>query len=106
MRPILATNKPSDLTTRLAEAIQRLHGCDASLVETVPVIETHGGRTVWQGVVHVFNLSGHSKADRCYAWESITESSVRLYAVLHAPPVSSAADAVRASIVRDFRAGR
>jgi len=52
----------------LKGVIGRLHGCEADLVETVPVIETFQGQTVWQGEVEVFNLRGHPKATRCYAW--------------------------------------
>src|SRR5256885_1194913 len=52
----------------LQTVIQKLHGCASTHVESVPVHEVFRGETVWQGDVEVFNLIGHSKAKRCYAW--------------------------------------
>ena len=43
----------------LREVIRRLHGADAAHVESVPVKETFKGKTVWEGVVEVFDLHGH-----------------------------------------------
>ena len=59
--------------------------------------------TVWDGVVAVFALDGHPTAKRAYAWsEPVPESDRRrVVAVLRLPPVASAADAVRSSIVAD-----
>ena len=69
------------------------------------VSEAFLGAAVWDGVVHVFDLSGHPTATRAYAWSSPIEGSTkrRFYAVLHVPPISSPADAVRAAIVADYR---
>jgi hypothetical protein len=52
-------------------------------------------------MMHVFELEGHPRATRAYAWSSPIEGGTkrRFYAVLHVPPVSSPADAVRAAIV-------
>ncbi len=95
-------------TTRVDElrtAIERLHNCKASFVEDVVVVEKFGDKTVWQGSVSVFNLEGHPKATRAYAWSSPIEGSTkrRYYAVLHIPPVDSPEKAVRASIVGDHK---
>jgi hypothetical protein len=92
---------------QLRDAVERMHGCPAQLVEAVAVAEAFEGRPVWQGVVHVFDLQGHRSADGCYAWSSSVEGSDRrrFYAVLGVPPINSAADAVRAAIVAD-RKGR
>jgi hypothetical protein len=48
---------------------------------------------------------GTPTATRAYAWSSPIEGSDkrRFYAVLHVPPISSPADAVRAAIVQDYR---
>jgi hypothetical protein len=45
------------------------------------------GATVWEGVVHVFDLEGHPKATRAYAWSSPIEGSTkrRFFAVLGIP---------------------
>ncbi len=52
----------------LRDVIQRLHGAEAKHVESVPVIEQHQGQTVWEGTVEVFDLIGHPKTHRVYAW--------------------------------------
>jgi hypothetical protein len=59
------------------------------------------------GVVHVFDLTGHPKATRAYAWSSSIEGSDkrRFFAVLHMSPVTSPVEAVRAAIVQERRAG-
>ena len=44
------------------------HHCDATHLETVPVIETFNGRPVWEGDVEVFQIHGHPKAKRGYGW--------------------------------------
>ena len=58
-----------------------------------------------EGVVHVFDLVGHPKATRAYAWSSPIENSEkrRFFAVLHIPPIKSPLDAVRAAIVAEPR---
>jgi len=70
------------------------------------VVEKFGNKNVWSGVVSVFLIKGHHQADKCYAWSSPIEGSIkrRYYAVLHIPPVDSPEKAVRASIVHDLRA--
>jgi hypothetical protein len=71
----------------------------------VPVRERHGEATVWEGVVHVFDITGHPKATEAYVWSSPIEGSDkrRFFAVLHLPPVTSPAEAVRAAIVAEQR---
>ena len=87
----------------LRDAIRDLHGCDAAWVESVPVKETFKGRTVWEGTVQVFDLTGHPTATRCYAWSHAVDYSGtrRFVAVLHEDPVNSPATAVRAAIVKE-----
>ena len=62
-------------------------------------------KTVWEGAVHVFDLSGHPTATRAYAWSSPIEGSTkrRFFAVLHQPPVDTPHTAVRAAIVAEGR---
>jgi hypothetical protein len=88
----------------LREIIKNLHGVDSRHVESVPVKEVFQGKTVWEGVVEVFELVGHPRAHRAYAWahdgERPKESSV---AVLHIAPITSAAAAVRAALIQEFR---
>lgn len=88
----------------LQNAIRRLHECEADYLETVPVTETFQGQAVWQGEVEVFNLRGHPKAMRCYAWSHETEGKgKRVVAVLELPPVVSAQTAVKAAIVAEMK---
>jgi len=90
---------------QLREAVERMHGGKARLLQSVQVKETHQGATVWEGVVHVLELTGHPTATRAYAWSSPIEGSDkrRFFAVLHQPPVTSPVEAVRAAIVQEHR---
>lgn len=87
----------------LKRAVESQHGGKATFVQSVPVKERHKGAVVWEGVVHVFDLTDHPGASRAYAWSHAVDDKGkrRFYAVLHAGPVQSAADAVRAAIVAD-----
>jgi hypothetical protein len=96
----------TDYISELREVIRRLHGVEAKHVESVPVKETFQGRTVWDGMVEVFELVGHPKAPKVYAWAHDTDNPKqprRHVTVLHLHPVTSAVLAVRASIVQEFR---
>lgn len=84
----------------LRDVIHRLHGAEASHRESVSVKETFKGETVWEGIVEVFDLVGHPKASIAYAWKNEPGHHVT---VLHLGPIKSAADAVRAAIVQEFR---
>src|SRR3954447_8249252 len=92
--------------TELRLSVERQHHCRARLAQSVPVKETHEGATVWEGVVHVFDLEGHPKASRAYAWSSPIEGSDkrRFFAVLHLGPVTGPVEAVRAAIVAEAKA--
>jgi hypothetical protein len=83
----------------LRETFKKLHGCEAKHVETVPVIERFKGKTVWEGEVEVFDLTGHPKAKRGYAWAYNKEKGSDTIAVLELPPVISPKTAVQAAIV-------
>jgi hypothetical protein len=90
----------------LKKSVEAQHGGTATLVQAVPVRETFKDQLVWEGVVHVFDLAGHPKAARAYAWSSPIEGSTkrRFFAVLHVGPIKSPLDAVRAAIVAEQRA--
>ncbi|HTW44046.1 MAG TPA: hypothetical protein VMD58_00755 [Acidobacteriaceae bacterium] len=90
----------------LRDVIHRLHGATATHVQSVPVTETFQGKTVWDGVVEVFDLSGHPKADRIYAWSHDTDDPKhpkRYVTVLHIPPIVSPETAVKAAIVQESK---
>jgi hypothetical protein len=94
-------------TRQLGAAIEFQHGGRATFIRSVPVKEMHTGQTVWEGIVHVFDLEGHPKATRAYAWSSPIEGSTkrRFFAVLHIPPIVSPLDAVQAAIVAEHKTG-
>ena len=84
--------------------IRALHKAEPKHVESVPVKETFQGKTVWDGIVEVFELRGHPKAKRVYGWRHETTSkNPRYVTVLHIPPVISPITAVKAAIVQEFR---
>lgn len=90
----------------LRDAIKKLHHCDSTYRESVPVTETFQGKIVWAGTVEVFDLIGHPNAERCYAWahkEGRNDEGTRFVTVLEIPPIDTPKKAVRASIVDSFR---
>jgi hypothetical protein len=83
-----------------------MHKCEATHRETVPVHEVFQGETVWQGLVEVFDLTGHPKAKRCYAWshrEEVNDVDERSVTVLKLPPVISPESAVKAAVMEEIR---
>lgn len=99
----------SDYIARVQVAIMQLHNCGATWRESVPVREVFRGKTLWQGEVEVFDLTGHPKAKRCYGWshpEGADNKGERFVTVLEIPPVTSPETAVKVSIVSDIKAGK
>lgn len=89
----------------LKNVIFELHGAKATHRESVPVKETWNGKTIWEGVVEVFDLDGHPHTDTAYAWSHQTENGPdRHVAVLHMPPALSPLLAVRSALVAEARA--
>ena len=87
----------------LKHAVESQHGGTATLVQSVPVKEEFQGETVWEGTVHVFDLTDNPKATRAYAWSSPIAGSEkrRFFAVLRLGAIKSPVDAVRAAIVAE-----
>jgi hypothetical protein len=90
----------------LKEVIRRLHGVESTHRESVPVKEVFNGETVWEGIVEVFDLHGHPKANTAYAWTHGTDDPdipKRSVTVLHVPPAVSPITAVRVAIMQELR---
>ena len=90
----------------LKAVILNLHGCTATHVETVPVLEEFQGETVWQGEVEVFETRDHPKAKRIYAWGHVSgddDQGRRYICVLELPPVTSPQTAVKAGIMSEIK---
>jgi hypothetical protein len=83
--------------------IEHLHHCRVVHLATIPVHEVFHGQTVWKGEVESFLVLGHRMAQKAYGWTEGKGDKERFFAVLEIPPVRSALDAVRASIVADAK---
>ena len=94
-----------DYIEELRDVIQRLYGVDATHVESVPVEEMFEGKSMWKGIVEVFDLKDHSSATRAYAWAYETDNpkKPRHVIVLHRDSVTSPLLAVRAAIIEEFK---
>jgi len=87
----------------LKDVIERIHSCKAERVESVPVREVFNGRAVWEGVVEVFEITGHPKAAHCYGWSYKDGRKTRFMTVLELPPVDSARKAVQVAIAAEAK---
>jgi hypothetical protein len=90
----------------LRDVIHKLHGAKAQYVQSVAVREMFENKIVWDGVVEVFDLADHPKANRIYAWAHDTDDlkqPKRYVTVLHIPPVVSPQTAVRAVILQEYK---
>ncbi len=90
----------------LRGAVEELHECQATHVESVPVNEVFQGKPVWEGIVEVFELKGHPDAGSCYAWshpDGVGDSETRFVAILKISPIDSPLKAVRAAALKDLR---
>jgi hypothetical protein len=89
----------------LQDVIRHRYGVVSHHVESVPVKETFEGKTIWEGIVEVFELIGHPKASKVYAWAYETDNpkKPRHVTVLHLGTATSPFLAVRAAIVEEFR---
>ena len=98
--------KQTTETDELGRAIEHLHNCAAHYRSTETLVEHFEGEDVWEGEVHIFDVT-HSDTDTCYAWSSPVEGPAgrRFYAVLKQPPIETPHDAVRTSILADYKPG-
>jgi hypothetical protein len=70
-------------------------GCVVSHRETVPVLETYKGQTVWDGVVEVFDVA--TPPPECiYAWAVKSDKGPQYVAVKGGGRIDSPLAAVRA----------
>jgi len=98
-----------DYIAELQAALLNLHGVSSTYVESVPVVEEFHGETVWEGEVEVFDIRGHPKAKRAYAWGHATgeEDQARRYVtVLELPPVNSPQSAVKVAVAAEIKNAR
>lgn len=93
-------------TDLLREAVESTFRCKATFVQSVPIYESFKWQAIWNGSVHVFDLTdGPSGAARAYAWTSgRPDGSRRAVVVLHSPPVAGPREAVRSVITAEKKA--
>ncbi len=90
---------PSSIRT-LRWAVESAHGCAAKYIGKVTVHEKRSGSSVWYGCVHIFDLTEHPKAQRCYAWaiDGHVGHEPQIVTALHRGPISGPEEAVRAAL--------
>ena len=66
-------------------------------------MEQFEGQTACQGTVEVFDLIGHPKAKRAYAWTYRDGDKHKTIAVLEIPPVDSPQSAVKVAIASETK---
>ena len=93
---------------QLKHAVESQHVGKATFIQSVAVKETTDDKAVWEGRVHNFALAGNKLARRAYAWSAPIEGSTkrRFFAVLHTNKINSPVEAVRATIVQEYRETR
>jgi hypothetical protein len=84
---------------QLKRVIETQHGAKGTFVRSVKVHRSVGGQANWDGVVHVFDLNGHPKAKRAFAWSSPISGSgsPRFFAVLQMGGIATPIQAVKAA---------
>ena len=89
---------PPETIEEQKRAILAVHGATARHVESVPVREVFRKLVAREGVVEVYDIQGHPKAKRCYAWTVEESGQLKTTAVLEIPPVDSPQTAVKIAI--------
>jgi hypothetical protein len=80
----------------LGDAIRATHGCESEYLGLKNVRAQFTHEVAWDGCVFVFQLSGHPKAERCYAWNHSDGNMITT--VLEIAPVDCAEAAVHVAI--------
>ena len=83
-------------------AVERAAGAAAEHAESVPIVETFRGQTVWEGIVEVFRVALPAPT-RAYGWAVESPEGPQFIAVLGTPPIDSPLAAVRAWIVSQVK---
>jgi hypothetical protein len=95
----------SERIAKLKEAIEAMHRCKARHIASEPVIDLFRGEVAWGGVVETFDIEGHPKTKRCYAWSFLENGKPQYTTVLEIPPVDSPQSAVKVAIASKGRKG-
>lgn len=93
----------SERIDKLKDAIEVMHCCKAAHVASEVVIELFQGEVAWDGVVETFDITGHPKAKRCYAWSYRECEGTQFVTVLQIPPVDSPEAAVKVAVASEAK---
>lgn len=88
----------SERIDKLQDAVETMHKCKARHVRSELIIESFRGDVAWDGIVEIFDIEGHPKAKRCYAWSFVENGQPQYTTVLELPPVDSPQSAVKVAI--------
>ena len=88
----------SERIDKIRHAVETTQHCKARHVGYEMVIELFRDELAWDGIVDIFDLEGHPKAKRCYAWSFMQDGEPQYTTVLEIPPVDSAETAVKIAI--------
>lgn len=86
-------------------ALERATGCPVKHLESVPVVETFRGETVWKGIVEVFTVT-QPPPKLAYAWPIEGQTEREFVTVLGDAPVDSPIAAVRAWLASEAKKGK
>jgi hypothetical protein len=78
--------------------VETMHRCKAIHIGSEPSIDLFQGQIAWDGVVEIFDLIGHPKSKRCYAWSYLESGEPQATTALEILPVDSAETAVKVAI--------
>ena len=95
-------HQPEEIT-QLQHTIRAMRGCESTYDRTEHVHEVFQGKIAWDGIVRVFTLVEHLKAECCYAWSYREGNEIKSVAVLKISPVDSAQSAVKVAIASETR---
>jgi hypothetical protein len=91
-------------TSEFCMAIRQILDADAVPAGVVDVRLRRRNGEDWHGRVHVFEISGHPRARRCYAWpEPLDASSIVIRVVPQAGRIAAPEQAVRSILNRRAR---
>jgi hypothetical protein len=90
----------------IERVVRETYKCATRYLGSRQVTETLPGEPTWKGIVDIFALLGHPKAQRCYAWQWPEDGEITTIIVLEIPPMMSPQTAVQAAIASQARKKR
>ena len=92
----------NSLLDKIARAVEATVEGPVTHKESVPVVETFRGQTIWEGVVEVFTIATPPPSV-AYGWAVESDRGPQYIAVKGEPPADSPLAAVRVWLVSESR---